>query len=167
MGIHKIAVVLLVVCRKMLNCCPFSIVPLYSLRDSRRHPAADQRIFRIILKISAAEWIPVYVHRRCKPQINMELFHFLPDHAPSLFYHLPVPGLCKRPANRNCRTVLVIVRYTFFGTILKRRYDISHLFSSWENSSFAVCLKMWLQPQSCRPVSQNQPPDSPALRKAS
>ena len=81
----KVAVCLLIVAAKMFDRYIASFVLLDALCDSRCDHPAQIGIFRIILKISAAERIPLDVERGSEPDIDAEELHFFPDDIPHLF----------------------------------------------------------------------------------
>ena len=85
------AVGLLVVACKMLHGCG-DVLRLDATHHGRAHFAGEQRIFRIVFKISSAERIAVNVDRRCQPYGDIVLFYFLGACGSDLLNQGRVPG---------------------------------------------------------------------------
>ena len=73
---HAHAVVLLIVAAEMLDRNANTAAALHAAGDSCCHLAGNDRIFRVILKVSAAQGIPVNIQSRRQPDGNADLQHF-------------------------------------------------------------------------------------------
>ena len=81
----------------MLNAGAYTGMPLDTANIRRRAQAAEQGVFGIVLKISAAQGIAVDVHAGSQPDTDAELFHFLAHHITDVLNQLQVPGTCQQP----------------------------------------------------------------------
>ena len=100
MHVRSVTVIFLIVAGKMLQRDPCPAETLQAVRYRRRTGTGDKRIFRIILKISAAKRIPVQIHRGRQPQFHMEALHFPAFNLTAFPAQLPVPGLGQKCGDR-------------------------------------------------------------------
>src|ERR1700749_3634774 len=74
-GIYAVAIGLLVIGSKVFNGCTHTL-RLYTIDDGRSHTPGDQRVFRIIFKITATQWITVNIYTGAQYNIGAILMNF-------------------------------------------------------------------------------------------
>ena len=101
-GVGFPAVCLLIVACKMLQRCGYSLT-LDAFHGSSCHHAGDQRILRVILKISAAERCAMNVNGRGKPSADPVFIYFRRGGSRHFRDEFRIPCGGKSTGNRKCR----------------------------------------------------------------
>ena len=109
-GIRILAVCLLVVQRKVLQ-AGRHMAALYAAHHGRRLFSRQERIFRIILKISSAQRAPVNVHGRRKPHIDVVFARLFSPGPSNLIDHIRIPCTSQKcGAGEGCGTHACLLR---------------------------------------------------------
>ena len=125
MRVAEHSVIFLVVAGKVLDRYALAVYRLDTLGVSSGTKSCNQRIFRIILKVSSAQRISVNIHSGCEPEIYTEFLHLFTYKTAELLDKIEVPGLCQSRSRRDHGAILVVIDCIFRCIFRERVVDKS------------------------------------------
>ena len=109
LAVGVVAVILLVVGRKVLDRHPAARVLLHAPGQRSGHLAGDQRILGKILKVPAAADVPVQIQRRSQPHMHAKAHHLVAHNVAAGLTQLLVPALRQRSADGDRGGILAVL----------------------------------------------------------